>query len=525
VRLSSFTAATLSFRIFDISLENEKKVVHDFSARSSGILLHLTSLPGKHGSGDLGPEAFKFIEFLRSARQSWWQMLPVGPPGNPPAFSPYDSASSFAGNPWLVSLDRLVSEGLLTPGDIRHEAGFSKSRVNFPFVLPYRETRLVKAYAEFRLGNGRNSMEYIRFCRENAFWLDDYSLYMAIQGESGGKPWTEWASDLRSRNPDALSEARRRLADEINWHTFIQFEFDRQWFALRAKAHQSGIGMIGDLPIFAAHHSADVWSHQELFRLDRKGMPVYISGYPPDRFDKNGQQWGHPQFNWKTHQATGFAWWVSRFERMFVLFDAVRIDHFLGFTRTWSIPYRAAGASKGHWVKSPGEELFTAVRQKLGQRPFIAEDLGHVTDADIRLREMFEMAPMRIFQFGFGTEEDSTIHLPYNFRRLCAAYTGNHDMNTLSGWFRNLTPARRRQVLMYTGGSPDTIHLDSIRALQSSPANVVIFPLQDVLGLGTRARMNVPGTIDKNWIWRLNSKLPDQIAGWLRCQSGLFGRI
>jgi 4-alpha-glucanotransferase len=505
--------------------KENKSRFHDFSERSSGILLHLTSLPGEHGSGDLGPEAFKFIEFLAKSGQSWWQMLPVGPPGNQPAFSPYDSASSFAGSPWMVSLDKLASDGLLTPGDIKPEAGLSSSRVNFPSVLPYRENRLHKAYVGFSLGNGKNSREYNQFCRKNAFWLDDYSLYMALQRESGGQPWTDWDTDLRSRKPAALIEASRRLAHEINWHRFIQFEFDRQWSVLRVKAHQSGIGVIGDLPIFAAQHSADVWGHQELFRLGKNGMPSYISGYPPDRFNKNGQKWGHPQYNWKEHQATGFEWWVSRFERMFDLFDAVRIDHFLGFTRTWSIPYRAASASKGHWVKSPGKELLTAVRQKLGQRPLIAEDLGHVTDADVRLREKFEMAPMRIFQFGFGSENDSELHLPHNYSRLCAAYTGNHDMNNISGWFRNLTPARRRHVLMYTGGRPDTIHLDSIRALQSSPANVVIFPLQDILGLGTRARMNVPGTVEKNWIWRLSSELPDETARWLSHQSRLFGRI
>jgi 4-alpha-glucanotransferase len=509
-------------------MQNENnKWVHgfSFSVRSSGILLHLTSLPGKHGSGDLGPEAFNFIDFLRSSGQSWWQMLPVGPPGNPPGFSPYDSASSFAGSPWLVSPDKLAAEGLLSPGDIKPAGGLSKSRVNFTLVLPYRERCLHKAFEAFRSGNGENTPEYIRFCRKNACWLNDYSLFMALQHESGGKPWTRWNADVRSRNPSALHEAGLRLADDISRYRFIQFGFHRQWQELRAKAHQSGIGLIGDLPIFAAHNSADVWSHQELFRLDGKGMPLYISGYPPDLFNKNGQLWGHPQYRWREHQDTGFAWWVSRFERMFGLFDAVRIDHFLGFTQTWSIPARTGSAKIGQWAKSPGESLLTAVRDKLGHRPFIAEDLGHVTDADIRLREMFDMPPMRIFQFGFGSGDDSYVHLPHNYNRLCAAYTGNHDMNNISGWFRNLTPASRRQVLGYTGGNPDTIHLDSIRTLQASAANVVIFPLQDVLGLGTRARMNVPGTVNKNWTWRLNSELGDEAARQLRYQSGLFGRI
>jgi 4-alpha-glucanotransferase len=517
-------APQVNIYLFQMPKEN-KKIVHDFSTRSSGILLHLTSLPGKHGSGDLGPEAHEFIRFLAKSGQSWWQMLPAGPPGNPPSFSPYDSVSSFAGSPWMISLDKLASNGLLTPADIKPEAGLTNSRVNFPCVLSYRGKRLKKAYSEFRLGKGKDSPEYKRFCRENASWLDDYSLYMALQDESGGKPWTRWDHELRSRNPEALHKAFRRLTDEIERHRFMQFEFDRQWSGLTANAHKSGIGIIGDLPIFAAHHSADVWSHQELFRLDRKGMPLSVSGYPPDRFNPDGQMWGHPQYNWKEHLATGFEWWVSRFERMSALFDAVRIDHFLGFTRTWSIPGRAASASKGRWVKSPGEELLTAVRQKLGQQPMIAEDLGHVTDADIRLREMFDMPPMRIFQFGFGSEADSALHLPHNYNRLCAAYTCNHDMNNIAGWFRKLTPARRRQVLMYTGGSPETIHLDSIRALLSSPANVTIFPLQDILGLGTRARMNIPGTLHNNWAWRLNSKLDNETAKLLHSYCKLFDRV
>jgi 4-alpha-glucanotransferase len=500
-------------------------VSHDFSVRSSGILLHLTSLPGEHGSGDMGPEAYKFIDFLKRAGQSWWQMLPVGPPGNHPSYSPYDSASSFAGSPWLISPGKLASEGLLTKADLKPGEGLSRSKVNFPAVLHYRKSILNKAIEEFMSGRGENTPEYLLFCEENSDWLTDYALFMALKHESGGKPWTEWHKDVRSRKQAELYKASRRLDKEIRRHLCLQFWFDRQWTELRAKAHGAGIGFIGDLPIFAAHDSSDVWSHQELFSLGNRGMPSHVSGYPPDRFDKKGQLWGHPQYRWKEHQDSAFAWWVSRFERMFGLFDAVRIDHFLGFTRTWSIPFQDANAAKGKWIKSPGESLFTAVRQKLGQRPLIAEDLGHVTAADISLREMFDMAPMRIFQFGFGTEEDSAIHLPFNYNRLCAAYTGNHDMNTLTGWFRNLTPARRRQVLEFTGGHPDTIHLDSIRALQSSAANVVIFPLQDVLGLGTRARMNIPGTIHNNWGWRLNSELSNETARLLQYQCRLFGRI
>jgi 4-alpha-glucanotransferase len=508
------------------SVENNKWADgFSFSVRSSGILLHLTSLPGEHGSGDLGPAAHHFTEFLEKSGQSWWQMLPVGPVGHPPSFSPYDSPSSFAGSSELISLSKLAEEGLLSYADIKPVPGLSESRVNFPAMLQYRQGLLNKAFEAFCSGQGQKNPEYILFCRKNSDWLDDYALFMALHHESGGKRWTKWKPDLRSRRPAALHDARQRLANEINRHRFIQFKFDNQWMKLRVKAHQSGIGLIGDLPIFGALDSADVWSYQELFRLDRKGMPLCVSGYPPDRFNKNGQLWGHPQYRWKEHKKNNFEWWVRRFERMFDLFDAVRIDHFLGFTRTWSIPASSGSAAEGRWVKSPGESLLTAVKDKLGPRPFIAEDLGHVTDADIRLREMFDMAPMRIFQFGFGSEDDAAVHLPHNYDRLCAAYTGNHDMNNISGWFSNLTQARRRQVLMYTGGSRDSVHLDSIRVLLCSPANIVIFPLQDLLGLGTRARMNVPGTIHKNWGWRLSSELRDETARQLRNQSELFGRI
>jgi 4-alpha-glucanotransferase len=329
---------------------------------------------------------------------------------------------------------------------------------------------------------------------------------------------------VRTRQPAALHAAGQRLAEEVAAHRFVQFEFDRQWRALREHAQRRGIGLLGDLPIFVAHDSADVWCHQELFQLDGFGRPRQVSGYPPDRFNRNGQHWGHPQYRWAAHQQTGFAWWVRRFARIFELFDAVRIDHFLGFTRTWSIPADAPSPSSGRWVKSPGPKLFASVAEQLGARPMIAEDLGHVTVADIRLRDTFGFAPMRIFQFGFGSEPDSADHLPHRYPLLCAAYTGNHDNNTTVGWFQELRPEQRRRVQAYTGGQPATIHRDSLRVLFASAARLVICPLQDVLGLGSRERMNVPGTAHGNWNWRLASAPSAAIAHTLRCQTELFGR-
>lgn len=496
----------------------------DFQHRSCGLLLHVTSLPGPHGSGDLGPDSRRFVDFLAAAGQTFWQMLPVGPPGRAPGYSPYDSASAFAGSPWLISLQALNQSGLLAKNDLRPVPGFSSRQINFPAVQQFRELRLRRAFENFRRRRGERGRGFREFCDANADWLEDFALFAALRRASAGKPWTEWESGLRRRQPAALRAARHRLAYEIAGQRFVQFEFDRQWRALRDNAHRRGIGLIGDLPIFVAQDSADVWSHPELFQLDRRGHARRVSGYPPDRFNRNGQRWGHPQYEWGRHEQSGFAWWVRRFERIFELFDAVRIDHFLGFTRTWSIPARAANARSGRWVKSPGAKLFAAVERKLGRRPMIAEDLGHVTSDDVLLRDSFGLAPMRVFQFGFGGEPDSGEHLPHQYPRICVAYTGTHDNNTTVGWFRRLRTSTRRRVLTYSGGSDAAPHLGAIRALMASPANAVIFPMQDVLGLDQRACMNVPGTLEENWRWRMPSMKPDAQARRLRLLAETFGR-
>jgi 4-alpha-glucanotransferase len=496
----------------------------DFHHRTSGILMHVTSLPGPHGCGDLGPAAHRFVHFLAEAGQTWWQMLPVGPPGRAPAFSPYDSSSAFAGSPWLVSLEALAHQGWLATHDLKSVPDLFRSHVHFPATLRFREERLRLAFAEFRRLRGDRARSFREFCDANADWLDDFALFMAMRRSTGGQPWTEWESGVRRRDPLALRAAHERSAQEIAGHRFVQFEFDRQWRALREHAHRCGVGLIGDLPIFVAHDSADVWSHPELFQLDRRGRPRWVSGYPPDRFNRMGQRWGHPQYDWARHEQTGFAWWVRRFKRIFELFDAVRIDHFLGFTRTWSIPARAASARQGRWVNSPGFKVFTAVQRKLGCRPMIAEDLGHGTPADVRLRDAFGLAPMRLFQFGFGPEPDAAEHLPHNHSRLCAAYTGTHDNDTIVGWFRHLSSAEKRRVLLYAGETESALHHGILRALMASPAHVAILPMQDALGLDQRARMNVPGTLEGNWRWRLPPVNLDPTARRLRALSEAFGR-
>lgn len=473
------------------------------SGRASGILLHVTSLPGPHGCGDLGPEAHRFLDFLAETGQRWWQMLPVGPPGRAPGFSPYDSASAFAGSPWLVSLLELAREGWLSRRDLRPGRPLAARAVDFPATLRFREARLREAFASFQRGRGERSREFREFCEREADWLEDFALFMALRRETGGRPWPEWEPGLRRRERSALRAARARLAGEVAGHRFVQFEFDRQWRALRAHARRLGLGLIGDLPIFVAHDSADVWSHPELFQLDSRGRPRQVSGYPPDRFNRQGQRWGHPQYAWARHCATGFRWWVRRFQRMFELFDTVRVDHFLGFTRTWSIPAHAPTARHGHWVKSPGAALFTAVERHLGRQPMIAEDLGHVTAADIRLRDAFGLVPMRIIQFGFGPDPGAEEHLPHAWPPRTAAYSGNHDTDTLVGWFQSLGARDRRRVLAYCGGTTATAAPALLRTLMASPANLVMVPMQDVLGLDSRARMNVPGTLEGNWRWRM----------------------
>ncbi len=497
----------------------------DLRWRRSGVLLHPTSLPGPHGNGDLGVEAHRFLEFLTATGQSWWQMLPIGPPGCAPAFSPYDSASAFAGSPWLVSLGLLAGEGLLTPGDLAPAPGLGSRRVRFAATLRFREARLRRAFATFRCRRGERRRDFLAFCDANAEWLEDFALFAALRRDSGCKPWTDWAPEVRTRQPSALRAAAERLADEVAAHRFVQFAFDRQWRALRKQARRLGTGLIGDLPFFVAHDSADVWCHQTLFKLDDQGRARDVSGYPPDRFNRNGQHWGHPQYRWAAHQQTGFAWWVRRFARLFELFDAVRIDHFLGFTRTWSIPADAASPRRGRWVKSPGPGLFTAVCRRLGHRPMIAEDLGRVTAVDRRLRDACGFASMRILQFGFGRPPDSACHLPHRYPRLCAAYTGNHDNDTIVGWFRHLPPTQRRRVLAYTRGQAVTIHIDSLRTVLQSKANLVICPLQDLLGLGCGARMNTPGTARGNWSWRLAPGCLPEAAKTLRGLTELSGRV
>ena len=500
----------------------------DLSERASGVLLHPTSLPGPHGSGDLGLEARAFARWLRGAGQRWWQMLPVGPLGH--GNSPYSAHSAFAGNPLLVSLGRLVEDGLLRPRDLADAPGFPEGRVDHAAVRAFRGRYLWKAFAAF--GNrARDGGGFDAFCASNSAWLDDFALYMAIKRSSGGKAWTEWEPGLRLRDSAALDRARQALRAEVEEQRFEQFLFDVEWRSLKEECRELGIGLIGDLPIFIAHDSADVWAHRELFHLDPQGNPTVVAGVPPDFFSKTGQRWGNPLYDWEAAERTGFAWWLQRFSQTFARFDAVRLDHFIGFTRYWEVPAGEPTAENGRWRPAPGAKLFEA----LGPARLIAEDLGEVTPEVTALRDRFGLPGMKVLQFAFGADPQAATFLPYNYERNSVAYTGTHDNDTTAAWFHECgSPQRspeqcekeRQNALAYLGvedGGAE-IHWHVIRAVWSSVANLAIAPVQDLLGLGSEARMNLPGTVEGNWEWRLGALPGPAVMERLLAMTRIYGR-
>ncbi len=500
------------------------------SQRTCGILLHPTSLPGPHGCGDLGPWAHRFADFLAAAGHRWWQMLPTGPVG--PGNSPYSSVSGFAGGPHLISLEALVQDGLL-PDAGGSPRGVRADRVVYEPTLAFRAGRLRAAFETFR-NRRRNAARLERFCHENRAWLDDYTLFCALKRAHGGAAWTRWRPEFVQRRPQALRAARRALSEEIAFEQFLQYLFDRQWEALKRYCHRRGVGLIGDLPIFVSHDSCDVWANQSLYLLDARGNPTVVSGVPPDYFSSTGQRWGHPLYRWPAHARTGYRWWVARFAHMLRRFDAVRIDHFLGFNRLWNVPARARTAMRGRWTKTPGDAIFRALHKALGPPAIIAEDLGLVVPDAVALRERWGLPGMRVLQFAFDGTEKARHDQPHRYPRHCVAYTGTHDNNTTVGWFRSL-PARgrrgpdgltpRRRVLAYVGGDGSAIHLDCIRVVYASAAHTAIVPMQDVLGLGAAARMNFPSTPRGNWQWRVRAAaLSDRCVALLRTFSETFER-
>ncbi len=487
--------------------------------RASGALLHVTSLPGGHGVGDLGPAARRFADFLSAAGQSWWQMLPVGPAGA--GNSPYSSPSSFAGFELLVSLEDLVEDGLLEAPDV--EGGpASSERADYEAARAFKDRRLRKAFAKFSSdGNNAHWDEFRTFYARHSAWLDDYAMYRALRELRPESGWLDWPEELRSRAFRKWDrETLRKAGEAATYHHFTQYLFDRQWRRLRAHAAARGVGLIGDVPIFVALESSDVWAAQDNFRLGSDGRPEIVTGVPPDYFSEDGQLWGNPHYRWDALKARDYDWWLSRLRCAAERFDAVRLDHFIGFARAWEIPAGSKTAKEGRWGPGPGADFFEAVSREHESLELIAEDLGSVTEEITSLRDRFDLPGMRVLQFAFGADQQAESFLPHNYPRRCVAYTGTHDNDTTVGWFsddgaapgarsREQIERERWNALRYLKSDGKEIHWDMIRAILKSTADTAIVPVQDLLGLGAQARMNRPGTVKGNWEWRL---LPEQLT-------------
>jgi 4-alpha-glucanotransferase len=475
--------------------------------RSSGILLHPTSLPGPYGIGDLGPQCFRFIDWLASTGCKLWQVLPLGPTGY--GDSPYQCFSAFAGNPYLLSPDELLTDGLLTESDLEGMKDLPASRVDFGLLIPKKLDLLQKAFSRFSTQEHlREAFDY--FCAENASWLDDFALFMALKEAHGGGAWNGWPEALRSRRKAAITKARKELAEDIQRHSFYQFLFYRQWNKVHAYANERGIQIIGDIPIFVAYDSADVWSHPELFFLDKDSNPTVVAGVPPDTFSATGQLWGNPLYDWEVHKKEDYAWWLTRVRGSLQLMDILRFDHFRGFAGYYEIPAGHTTAEHGRWVTGPGKDLFRAVDKYLGDGlithgtglPIIAEDLGLVTPDVIELLNAFELPGMKVLQFGFSGPDNP--FLPHNYVPNCVAYTGTHDNDTAFGWHASAAGHERDFAHHYLGVDGHDFAWDLIRNVWRSVAVFAITPMQDVLGLGGDARMNFPSKLGGNWEWRMN---------------------
>ena len=491
--------------------------------RASGVLGHPTSFPGPHGIGDLGEAAFRFVDWLVLAGQRLWQVLPLGPTGY--GDSPYASPSAFAGNPLLISLHWLAGDGLLEHGDVDASADFNPHEVDYGRVIDFKLPLLRRAFDRFRRGaaSGQRA-DFATFCHVHAGWLDDYALFMALTDALGGAVWTDWPEEIALRQPGAVTRWQDRLREEVRFRQFVQFQFRRQWAELRRYANERDVRIVGDIPIFVAHNSADVWAHRELFRLDPRGRPTVVAGVPPDAFTDEGQLWGNPLFDWNALEATGFAWWLDRVRSALSLVDLVRIDHFRGFAAAWAVPVAAPTAAGGRWERGPGATIFAAMRLEFGDLPFLVEDLGLITPDVVALREDLGLPGMKVLQFAFDSGP-SNAYLPHNYRRECVVYPGTHDNQTTIGWFQSRPEAERQAIQRYLGHDGSDIAWDLIRLALASVADTAILPLQDVMRLGDEARMNTPGRAMGNWGWRyLSHQLHPGLAAGLGELTATYGR-
>lgn len=471
--------------------------------RSSGILLHPTSLPGPYGIGDIGPQARSWVDFLARAGCRLWQILPLGPTGY--GDSPYQCFSAFAGNPYLISPDSLIADGLLKHNDLHLLPEFGEGKVDYGAVIPWKLKLLDRSFELFReQGAAQLQQDYIRFQEQQSYWLDDFSLFMALKEYHGGRSWIDWRPELRDRVPDAVHQVREYLSASIQKQVYRQYIFFRQWEELRQHVASNDMLIIGDIPIFVAHDSADVWANPELFHLNETGEPEFVAGVPPDYFSPTGQLWGNPLYRWDLQTENGYQWWIERFRSVLSLVDIVRLDHFRGFAGYWEIPGEAETAEIGRWVPGPGADFLNAIENALGELPIIAEDLGVITPDVIELRDSFKLPGMKILQFSFADGPQDKF-LPHNYTENCVVYTGTHDNDTVRGWYERVPEKEKDFYRRYLQRDGSNVSWDLIRTCWSSVAVFSIAPIQDFLGLGNEARMNYPGNPHGNWTWRYHA--------------------
>ncbi len=490
--------------------------------RSSGILLHPTSLPGAFGIGELNSHAYRFVDVLAEYRQKLWQIFPLGPTGY--GDSPYQCFSAFAGNPLLIDIEQFIRAGWLSVDETQHPA-FDDHSIDYGPVIECKTQLLKTAYRNFRkLATDEQRQQLQAFCQQQKEWLEDYALFMALKDHHGGAVWNTWETALVKRDPITMAAWKTKLADEIGYYEFLQHIFFTQWLALKAYANSKGVKIIGDLPIFVAFDSTDAWSHPDLFFFDDNGQPECVAGVPPDYFSATGQLWGNPLYRWDVMKYRGYSWWTERFKKIFELVDIARIDHFRGFAKYWRVPAGESTAINGSWEPGPGQDLFRAIEEKLGKLPIIAEDLGIITPDVVALRNAFDFPGMKILQFAFDSGEEND-YLPHTYDKNCVVYTGTHDNDTTKGWFEKASEKDKHWVRNYLQTDGSDICWDFIRAAWSSVADMAMTPLQDILELDSNGRMNTPSTTGINWKWRFTwDMIPKESMERLRLFTEIYGR-
>lgn len=491
--------------------------------RRNGMLLPIASLPSPYGIGGFSKEAYEFIDLLEETGQKLWQILPLGPTSY--GDSPYQSFSTFAGNPYFIDLDTLAEKGWLTKEACEaSDYGDNESYIDYGRIYNSRFVLLKQAFLNSDI---LSDEKFTEFCKANQHWLPDYALYMALKNQNDRKSWIEWEEEIRLRKPEAVECYKKELEEECNFYEFLQYEFHEQWTKVKEYAHKKGIQIVGDVPIYVAFDSADTWANPELFQLDEKNLPLGVAGCPPDAFSATGQLWGNPLYNWAYHKKTGYDWWLKRIAYCFDLYDIVRIDHFRGFDEYYSIPYGDETAVNGHWEKGPGMDLFDTVKEKLGELDIIAEDLGFLTESVFQLLKDSGYPGMKVLQFAFDPSEDSD-YLTYKYQRNCVVYTGTHDNDTTAGWFEKLSDGDREVALRYMNSfytPKEEQHWDLIALAMRSTADTCIIPVQDFLGLGSEARINMPSTLGDNWKWRMTKgAFSEELKEKIRRMTKLYGR-